>query len=184
MKENLTIYLISGKARHGKTTTANFIKEYYNSIGKKSLVTSYGKYIKMYVKEITDWNGDDATKPREMLQTLGTSIIREKLGKQDFYVKRLDEDMDVYNEYVNAVMIDDVRLPIEMEYFLERYPKRIKTIHIIRPEFENDLTDKQRNHVTEKGLDNYTEYDYTILNDGTLEDLRQKVYSIIEGIEK
>lgn len=184
MKENLTIYLISGKARHGKTTTANFIKDYYREIGKKSLVTSYGKYIKMYVKEITDWNGDETTKPREILQSLGTSIIREKLGKQDFYVKRLDEDMDVYNEYVNAVMIDDVRLPIEMDYFIERYPEKIKTIHIIRPEFESDLTDKQKNHVTEKGLDNYSNYDYTILNDGTLDDLRQKAYSIIEGIEK
>ena len=29
MKENLTIFLISGKARHGKTTTANMIKDYF-----------------------------------------------------------------------------------------------------------------------------------------------------------
>lgn len=29
------IYLISGKARYGKDTTANFIKEYYESKGKK-----------------------------------------------------------------------------------------------------------------------------------------------------
>lgn len=184
MKENLTIYLISGKARHGKTTSANMIKDYYNSIGKKSLVTSYGKYIKMYVQEITDWDGNPDTKPRDLLQSLGTGVIREKLGKQDFYVKRLDEDMDVYNEYVEAVMIDDVRLPIEMDYFLERYPSRIKTIHIVRPNFENDLTAEQRAHVTEKGLDNYEKYDYTIMNDGSLSDLREKIYSLIEGIEK
>ncbi len=184
MKENLTIYLISGKARHGKTTTANMIKDYYTSIGKKSLVTSYGKYIKMYVKEITDWDGRDETKPRDMLQSLGTEVIRKKLGKEDFYVKRLDEDMDVYNEYVDAVMIDDVRLPIEMDYFLDRYPERIKTIHVVRPNFESELTSKQKGHETEIGLDNYSKYDYTILNDGSLDDLRTKVYSIIEGIEK
>ncbi len=183
LKENLTIYLISGKARHGKTTSANMIKDYYKSLGKNSLVTSYGKYIKMYVKEITDWDGRDETKPRELLQSLGTEVIRKKLGKEDFYVKRLDEDMDVYNEFVEAVMIDDVRLPIEIEYFKERYPERIKTIHIIRPEFESELTGKQKSHITEVGLDNYSDYDYTILNDGSLEDLREKINTLIEGIE-
>lgn len=180
MKENLTIYLISGKARHGKTTTANMIKDYLNSVDVKSVITSYGKYIKMYVSEITGWDGVSEPKPREMLQTLGTSIIREKLGRQDFYVKRLDEDMDVYNEYVNAVLIDDVRLPIEMDYYKERYPERIRTIHIIRPNFENDLTSKQRTHATEIGLDNYTDYNYVIYNDGTLDDLRKKVNDIVK----
>ena len=80
-------------------------------------------------------------------------------------------------------MVDDVRLPIEMDYYLERYPERIKTIHIIRPDFENDLTGKQRQHVTEIGLDNYDKYDYTIMNDGTLDDLREKVCALIEGID-
>lgn len=180
MKENLTIYLISGKARHGKTTTANMIKDYLNSVDVKSVITSYGKYIKMYVSEITGWDGVSEPKPREMLQTLGTAIIREKLGRNDFYVKRLDEDMDVYNEYVNAVIIDDVRLPIEMDYYKERYPERIRTIHIIRPNFENDLTSKQRLHSTEIGLDNYTDYNYVIYNDGTLDDLREKVNNIVK----
>ena len=184
MKENLIIYLISGKARNGKTTTANMIKEYYEGKEKKSIVTSIGKYIKMYVKELTDWDGKDETKPRDLLQNLGTGVIREKLNRNDFFVKRLDEDFDVYNEYINAVMIDDVRLPLEMEYFLERYPERIVTIHIVRPDFENNLTNIQKSHVTEVGLDNYTNYDYTIMNDGTLDELRDKVYELIERIDK
>jgi dephospho-CoA kinase len=184
MKENLIIFLISGKARNGKTTTANMIKDYLNLKDKKSLITSYGKYIKMYVKEITGWDGVSEPKPRELLQSLGTGIIREKLGKNDFYVKRLDEDMDVYNEYVNYVMIDDVRLPIEMDYYKERYPNKIVTIHINRPNFESDLTSNQLKHVTEVGLDNYTDYDYMIENDGTLDDLRKKVYDLMDKIDK
>ena len=137
----------------------------------------------MFAQELTDWDGNPETKPRQLLQDLGTGIIREKLGRNDFFVKRIDEDFDVYNEYVNTVMVDDVRLPIEMDYYLERYPERIKTIHIIRPDFENDLTGKQRQHVTEIGLDNYDKYDYTIMNDGTLDDLREKVCALIEGID-
>lgn len=184
MKENLTIYLISGKARHGKTTTANMIKDYYKERGKKSIVTSYGKYIKMFAKEISDWDGSEATKPRDLLQSLGTGVIREKLGKNDFFVKRLDEDLDVYNEFAMAVMIDDVRLPIEIEYFKERYPERIKSIHIVRTNFETELNAKQQSHITEVGLDGYDDYDYTIMNDGTLDDLRTKVYEMIGEMER
>ena len=180
MKENLTIFLISGKARHGKTTTANMIKDYYNDKNLESVVTSYGKYIKMYASELTGWDGKSEPKPREMLQNLGTGIIREKLGKEDFFVKRIDEDLDVYNEFVKAVMLDDVRLPIEMEYFQERYPERIKTIHIIRPNFEDDLSDKARKHRTETALDDYEGFDYIIYNDGTLDDLREKIYKLME----
>ena len=184
MKENLTIYLISGKARHGKTTTALMIKKYLEKKGIKSVVTSYGKYIKMYTKEITDWDGNEENKPRDILQQLGTEIIREKLGKNEYFVRRLDEDMDIYNEFVSAVMIDDVRLPIEIDYFKEKYPSRVKTIHIERKNFENDLSIEQKNHATEVGLDNYFKYDYTILNDGTLDDLNDKVEKLIEGIDK
>ena len=184
MKENLTIYLISGRARHGKTTTANMIKDYYKDKGMKSLVTSYAKYIKMYAQELSDWDGSEETKPRDLLQNLGTEIIREKLGKNELFVRRIDDDLDVYNEYVQAVMIDDVRLPIEMDYFKERYPSRIKTIHIIRPNFETELNAKQQSHKTEVGLDNYGSYDYTIMNDGTLDDLRNKVYELIGEIQR
>ena len=180
MKENLKIFLISGKARHGKTTTGNMIKDCYMEQDKKAVLTSYGKYIKMYVKELTDWDGNLDTKPRTLLQELGTGIIREKLGKNEFFVKRLDEDMDIYNEYVSSVIIDDVRLPIEMDYFKEKYSDKIICIHINRPNFENDLNAKEQAHVTEIGLDNYTDYNYTIINDGTLEDLRVKVQNIIE----
>ena len=77
-------------------------------------------------------------------------------------------------------MIDDVRLPIEMDYYKERYPERIKTIHIIRPNFESDLSDKARKHRTETGLDDYKEFDYIIYNDGTLDDFREKIYKLME----
>ena len=33
------------------------------------------------------WNLTEEDKPRELLQTLGTSIIREKLGKEDLFIK-------------------------------------------------------------------------------------------------
>ncbi len=182
MKDNLKIVLISGKARHGKTTVANMIKDYYSEHGQKSVVTSYNKYIKMYARELTDWDGDEDTKPRTFLQTLGSDIIREKLGLEDFYVHRLDEDLDVYNEFVSYVMIDDVRMPLEIEYFREKYPTKVKAIRVDRPNYNSGLSLEEKNHITEVGLDNYHDYDYTIVNDGTLDDLRLKVHEMIGEI--
>ncbi len=183
MKDNLIVFFISGKARHGKTTSANMIKKYFNEHDKESVVTSYGKYIKMYASEITGWDGKSEPKPRELLQTLGTKVIRQKLGREDFYVKRIDEDLDVYNEYVNAVMLDDVRLPIEMDYFKDKC-KNMITMHINRPNFESDLPDKQRKHITEVGLDDYKGFDYMIENDGTLDDLENKIFKLMDEIMK
>ena len=183
MKENLTIFLISGKARHGKTTSANMIKDYFKLHDEDSVVTSYGKYIKMFAKELTDWDGFSEPKPIELLQNLRTGIIREKLGKNEFFVKRIDEDLDVYNEFVKAVMLDDVRLPIEMDYFKEKYDNII-TMHINRPNFEDDLSVKARQHRTETALDNYKGFDYMIENDGTLDDLRAKLYDLMDNLLK
>ena len=45
--------------------------------GKKVIFSRAGKYIKFYAMEITGWDGSEESKPRELLQTLGTDVIRE-----------------------------------------------------------------------------------------------------------
>lgn len=183
MKDNLTIYLISGKARHGKTTVANMIRDYYEERNKLGVVTSFNRYIKLYAKDISDWAGKDETKPRKLLQKLG-DILREKLDSGDFLVRRVDEDMDIYDEFAVAVMIDDVRLPNEIAYFKNKYPSQVRDIHVERPDFDNGLSAEEQAHITEVGLDNYSNYDYTITNDGTLDELKDKVYKMIGELER
>lgn len=182
MKDNLKIFLISGKARHGKTTLAHDIKEYYESIGLKCVATSYAKYIKMYASEITEWDGREETKPRELLQHLGADVIREKLGKKDFFVKRLQEDIELYRLYSAAVVIDDARTPLEIDYFKELFKDDVISIKIIRPDFQNDLSKSEQKHITEVGLDNYENYDYTIMNDASLDDLKLAASELLKDI--
>ena len=43
---NSKIYLLSGKARHGKDTIAGYLKEFYEKDGKKVIFSRAGKYIK------------------------------------------------------------------------------------------------------------------------------------------
>ena len=87
------IYLISGKARHGKDTFSSFLKSAYEENGKKVIVTQLSKYIKYYAREITGWNLTEEDKPRQLLQKLGTDVIGEKLGMEDLFIKRMIDDM-------------------------------------------------------------------------------------------
>ena len=82
------IYLICGKARHGKDTFSGFLKETYEANGKKAIITHLSKYIKYYAMEMTGWDLSDETKPRELLQKLGTDVIRQKLGKEKLFIEK------------------------------------------------------------------------------------------------
>ena len=87
---NPKIYLLSGKARHGKDTIAGYLKEFYEKDGKKVIFSRAGKYIKFYAMEMTGWDGSEETKPRTLLQELGTDVIRNKLNKK-IAIKNLPE---------------------------------------------------------------------------------------------
>ena len=88
----MKIYLIGGKARHGKDTLGNFMKEYYEGIDKKVCIMHISNYFKQLVKDYFGWDGKEETKPRTLLQTLGTDIIRKKMGKEKTKAKCLGSD--------------------------------------------------------------------------------------------
>ena len=56
-------------------------------------------------------------------------------------------------------------------------------IHIVRPNYDDGLTEEQKHHATEQGLVNFDGYDATIINDGTLEELREKAIKLVEEVE-
>ena len=69
----MKIYLVAGKSGSGKGEVANIISEYYLANGKKTLITEFSKYIKMYAREVINWDGTNP-KPRKFLQNLGVTI--------------------------------------------------------------------------------------------------------------
>ena len=179
----MKLYLISGKARCGKNTVASIIENYYNEQGLKAIQTSYSKYIKLFAHEITGWNmQDEETKPRTLLQRIGTEVIREGLNKEYIFVNRMIEDIEIYENLVDVVIINDVRFPIEIDRIKEYY-KNAVSINVKRINFENDLNEKERAHATETALDNYENFDYIIIND-TLNKLKEDCLKLVEGIDK
>lgn len=178
----MKIYVISGKARHGKDTVASFIKEIYEKKNLKVINLSYGSYIKMYAKEISNWNGEEETKPRELLQQLGTEVIREKIDK-DFFVKRICDDIRVYSYYFDVITISDARFINEVTW-PKKYFDNVINIRVIRDNYDSVLSSKQQKHLTETALDEYNDYDFVIHNDSNLEDLNKKVINLVSEVEK
>lgn len=178
----MKIYLISGKARNGKSTVGEFIKEEYERKGKKVCEIGYGSYIKYYAKTYFGWDGKEETKPRSLLQELGTEIIRKKIDPM-FHVNRIMEDIKVLSYFYDIAVISDVREPIEIITPKNEFDD-VVSINVKRTNFETELSEKEQKHFTEVALDNFDDYDYKVLNDGSLDDLREKIIEIIEKEEE
>lgn len=159
---NSKIFLFSGKAGHGKDTACDYFKGLLEKDNKKVVHTLYAKYIKMYAKDYFNWNGEEETKPRELLQTLGTNIIRNKLKSPDFHVNRICEDIEILSEYFDTFLISDTRFPNEVLVPKKKFGDSVKTIRIIRPYFIGNLTEEQQQHESEIALDNFNNFDYII----------------------
>ena len=172
------IYMLAGKARHGKDTTGEFIREYYEKKGKKVVTLQLSSPLKYYANKVLGWDGNEETKPREFLQKVGTDIIRGQIDEK-FLIKRLISDIEVLSYFCDIIVVTDVRIPIEFEEVTKKYDN-VKKVLIRRTNFETVLTGTEQKHFTETALDTYTDYDIVIENDGTLEELKQKVEKILE----
>lgn len=171
------IFIISGKARHGKDTIAGIIEKYYQN----SIKLHYAYYLKEYAKKIKNWDGLESTKPRRFLQQLSLDVIRKQIGS-NFFTRRMEEDIKVYSNFFNVIVIPDARRKEELDYIKSRFDNVI-TIRINRNNFISPLTLEEQKDITEVDLDDYKNFDYVIENDGTLEDLKNKIENILNKLE-
>lgn len=172
----MRVILIGGKARAGKDTTADFIIEGLND--KKVCRIQVGQYIKYYAMKYFGWDGQEETKPRDLLNKLATEIIREKIDPE-FHVKRLVEDIKVLSYFYDTFIVSDIRFPIEIEKVRDAF-NDVVAIKVFRD--SNELSEEQKSHVSELALDNYEKFDFEIDNNGTLENLKEKVNNVLKEI--
>ena len=174
--KNPKIYLITGLARHGKDSIASLLTKFYEENNKKVIYSRAGKYIRYYVMEMTDWDGSEETKPRELLNQIGTDIIRNKLNKSEMLLQRQNDDLEIYSYFYDAIIVPDIRFPREIEAIKEKF-NNVITINVLRLNFDSDLTLTEKNHIIENSLQDYDDYDYKIINT-TLEKLASDVKEI------
>ena len=173
----MRIFLIAGKAGSGKTEVAKLIKEYYIYKLEKCVITEYSKTLKTFTMELTDWDGNPNTKPRKYMQELGDKIrsIDEK-----YFINNMIDDIKIYAEYTDNLVVGGVRLPAEIEDVKLNYDN-VYAIYVENQFAQSKLTLEQ-SHITETALENYDEFDYILVND-TKESLKEKVFKFLEGIE-
>ncbi len=169
------IYMIAGIARSGKDTVSNYIKKIYEKEGIKAVVLQISEPLKYYAKKILGWNGTDNTKPREFLQNTG-DIVRKQ--NPCFLIERLISDIKVLFNYVDVIIVSDVRLPFEFEEVNKIFEGTVNIL-VTRSNFCNDLTNEEKKHITENALNDFHNYHYIIENDSSLKDLEKKVESIV-----
>jgi dephospho-CoA kinase len=182
---------LSGKAGSGKDTAANFILKYYASHhpNKKVQTQSFSLKLKQMVATLTGTSleqnmsreGKAMVIPHfnkslgELQQLVGTEL-RHTLGA-DVWVHALLSNEQIYTNDVSVVT--DVRFVNEKNAIEERDGV---VIRINRNNFE--LKDgRDPNHESETALDNAS-FDYTISNDGSLEEFERGIMSMIHRISK
>ena len=69
----MQVIVISGKAQHGKDTTAGFLKDALEADGYPVLIAHYGDLVKYVCKMYLGWNGEKDEYGRSLLQYAGTT---------------------------------------------------------------------------------------------------------------
>lgn len=175
MKNIKNVILISGKAQHGKDSIAEIIKRKLPDV----LRVNFGDRVKDVCSRYFGWNGIKDENGRQILQRVGTNLIRYR--NPYFWVNSVKDLIEVLVFEFKYFVIADCRFVNEIEVFKNKYGnEKAITIRVIRPSFDSGLTEEQKNHESETALDNYV-FDYIIYNDGTLDDLEIKVDNFINN---
>ena len=174
----MKIFVVGGKSGSGKTEVAKMIEEVYIYNLKKCVTTEFSKYIKLFAKELTDWDGISQNKPRRFLQTFGAKI---RSYDERFLTKRMIEDISLYEDFADVVIISDARMPLEFEDMKENFDD-VTSILVINNFAPSKLTIEEQSDITERALENYDEFDYIIANDD-LAKTKEKVFKMLEELK-
>ncbi len=177
----MKVYVIGGKAKTGKNTFGEYLREELKKYGYKPCILHITEPLYSYARNYFDWNGNENDKPREFLQKMGIEIIRDKMDKKDFLLNRLFEDIEILSNFFDTFIIVDARLVREFEIIKDKYDD-VVTIKINRKLDHSVLSIDEQNHITELEVDLYKDYDYIIENHA-IEDLEKASIEIIRNEE-
>ncbi len=177
--ENITrktvVIPVGGPAQNGKDTIGGKLEKCFTAAGKNVLVIHHADLLKYMAKSMFGWDGQKDEKGRQLLQYMGTDVVRKK--RPDFWVEHILSLLDLFDGDWDYVIIPDSRFPNEIDAYKEAGYKTTY-IRIVRPNFVSPLTPEQLNHPSETALNDY-EPDILVINDGTLEDLDIKAEEIV-----
>lgn len=180
---------IGYKRRRGKDTFAAFLFNALSNMGYTCKLTSFAEPLKRHIatgifgltraqtdgdeKELVDPYWDMA--PREILQKAGTECFRKVFG-DDFWIRCLWRYL-VNTTPTDFAIIRDVRFMNEAMAVKRRRGILIAVHRYVDPDPAIDM------HPSETELDRFTEWDFTVNNIGSLEDLQARAIELAEGVD-
>lgn len=173
----MRVILISGKAQSAKDTSAFMMKELLEKQQKKVLIIHYADNLKIFAKNYFGWSGKKDLEGRKLLQWLGTDVVRKNY--EDTWVDMIVALLKGIKTLYDYVIIPDVRFPNEIDKMCDNFD--CVTIRVIRPNFDNGLTEEQKKHPSEIALDCYP-MEYELINDEDLEKLLKTVKRFVKEI--
>ena len=146
----MKVVCISGKAQHGKDTTAGMMKTVLEDMGYSVLIAHYGDLLKYVCKTFFNWNGEKDDYGRSMLQKVGTDIIRTQ--RPNYWVDFIKDMLTMFHSEWDFVLIPDSRLPNEIDS-LKQAGLGVLHLTLKREHFERPLTATNQNHPSAPPLD-------------------------------
>lgn len=171
----MKVILISGKAGTGKDTTANIMKKYLKAHCKRVLVVHYGDLLKYICKSFFGWNGKKDAQGRELLQHVGTDIIRA--NKPNYWVNFIKDMLRFFPRKWDYVIIPDCRFPNEVDIMKAAFDAT--HVRVTREKPKRKLTPAQLEHASETALDTCTP-DCVIVNNGSKKELKNLVNTLMK----
>ena len=166
----MKVCCISAKARHGKDTAAELIKEYLESKGQRVLITHFADLLKFICTKFFGWDGNKDEKGRTLLQYIGTDVVGAK--RPTYWAEFIVDVLKMFENEWDYVLIPDCRYPIEVTTLKSSFDTIV--LRVERPNFESGLTATQKSHPSEVDMDNY-DFDVQLLNNGSLESFKDKL---------
>ena len=175
----MKIITFSGKAQHGKDTTAKYVKKTLESYGKKVVILHFADYLKYVCKEYFNWNGIKDEEGRTILQKVGTDLARK--NNPDIWVNVIKEFIYAFGTEFDYFLVPDCRFPNEINKLKEEYYP-VHSVVVKREAFDNGLTELQKSHPSETALDDY-KFDITLINQEGLDYVKNNAVEISKIIE-
>lgn len=173
------IFIISGYAQHGKDSAALILKKLLSG---KSLIIHNADYLKYICKQYMNWDGNKDDAGRELLQKVGTERIRLGMNRPLFWIEKTCEIIEIFKDGYDYFMISDCRFLNEVFYPKAKFPHNAVSLRIHRLNFDNNLTEKQKNHLSETELSHF-QHDYHIYSENGLDNLEREIKIILEKLK-
>lgn len=187
----MLLFLISGKAESGKDSFFNIANPYVknNCPEHKPFRVAFADEVKFVSKQM-GWNGEKDENGRSGLIMVGDGA--RKYFDPDIWIKKaintIEDIVEPYNwdcAQIPVCFVTDCRYLNEITMLKEWAIKndiKAYAVRVERPNHENKLTPEQRGNASETALDDYGQWDFIIMNEGTFQEFIDGVETVINDV--